>query len=119
MANRSEDMVAADDETISRGSGAVLADLSYADAEEWQINLRLAHAINGLIAQRQLNQVTAAERLGIAQSKVLALANYKLDGLSAERLLTVLDQYVDIVIRNKPRSRVAGRIAAAAGGRGA
>jgi predicted XRE-type DNA-binding protein len=124
MASRSEETVAAEDEPVTRGSGNVFADLGYADAEERQTKLRLAHAINGLIVRRRLNQVTAAERLGITQPKVSALANYKLDGFSVERLmtlLTALDQDVDIVIRNKPRSRAAGRIAvvAAAGGRGA
>jgi len=121
MASRSEETVTAEDESITRGSGNVFADLGYADAEERQTKLRLAHAINGLIARRRLNQVTAAGRLGITQPKVSALANYKLDGFSVERLmtlLTALDQDVDIVIRNKPRSRAAGRIAvvAAAGG---
>ncbi|ARW16878.1 helix-turn-helix domain-containing protein [Komagataeibacter europaeus] len=117
MASQSEETVAADDDAITRGSGAALADLSYADADERQTKLRLALAINSLIARRRLNQVAAAEHVGIAQPKVSALANYKLDGLSVERLMTVLDQ--DVVIRNKPRSRAAGRIAAAAGGRGA
>jgi len=44
---------------------------------------------------------------------VSALANYKLDGFSVERLmgfLTALDQDVEIGVRNKPRSRAAARI---------
>jgi predicted XRE-type DNA-binding protein len=122
MPSRSEDAVVAGDEAITCGSGNVFADLGYADAEVCQMKLRLAHAINGLIARRRLNQVTAVQRLGITQPKVSALANYELDGFSVERLmtlLTALDHYLDIVIRNKPRSRAAGRIAvvAAAGGR--
>jgi len=117
MASRSEETVVPDDETITRGSGNVFADLGYADAEERQTKLRLAHAINSLIARRRLNQVTAAERLGITQPKVSALANYKLDGFSVERLmtlLTALDQDVEIVIRKKPRSRHAARISVVA-----
>jgi predicted XRE-type DNA-binding protein len=53
----------------------------------------------------------------INQPKVSALANYKLDGFSVERLmtfLTALDQGVEIVIKNKPRSRTARRLSAAA-----
>lgn len=122
MASRGEDAVAADNETITRGSGALLADLSYTDAGERQTKLRLAHTVNSLIAGRRLNQVTAAERLGIAQPKVSGLAIYKLDGLSVERLMklrTALDQDVDLVMRNKPCSRVVGQIAAAAVDRGA
>jgi predicted XRE-type DNA-binding protein len=100
-------------EAISRGTGNVFADLGYPDAEERQTRLRLAHAINGVIARRRLTQAAAAEKLGINQPKVSALANYKLDGFSVERLmtfLTALDQDVEIVIKNKPRSRAAGRI---------
>jgi len=48
----------------------------------------------------------ARDRVHIDQPKVSALADYKLDGFSVERLmifLTALDQDVEIVIRNKPR----------------
>jgi predicted XRE-type DNA-binding protein len=122
MVSRSEEKIAVGEETIICGSGNVAADLGYADAEERQTKLHLAHAIDGLIARRKLTQVTAADRLGIGQPKVSALANYKLDGFSVERvmtLLTALDQEVEIVIRSKPSSRRFGRIsvAAAAGGR--
>lgn len=34
------------DEKVIRGSGNVFADLGFADAEERQTKLRLAHAIN-------------------------------------------------------------------------
>ena len=100
------------DTTITRGTRNV-----FADAEERQTKLRLAYAINGVIEQQRLTQATAAEKLGINQPKVSALANYKLDGFSVERLmtfLTALDQDVEIVIRKKPRSRTAGRISVVA-----
>ncbi|WP_137128366.1 helix-turn-helix domain-containing protein [Roseomonas sp. HF4] len=105
------------DDAITRGSGNVFADLGYPDAEERQTKLRLAHAINGVIARRRLPQGAAAEKLGVNQPKVSALANYKLDGFSVERLmtfLTSLDQDVEIVIKRKPRSRTAGRISVVA-----
>jgi predicted XRE-type DNA-binding protein len=105
------------DDAVIRGTGNVFADLGYADAGERQTKLRLAHAVNGVIARRRLNQGAAAEKLGINQPKVSALANYKLDGFSVERLmtfLTALDQDVDIVIRNKPRSRAAARVSVVA-----
>ena len=98
---------------ITRGTGNVFADLGYADAEERQTKLRLAFAINEVIARRRLTQAAAAKKLGISQPKVSALANYKLDGFSVERLmafLTALDQDVEIVIRKKPRPRAAARI---------
>ena len=101
------------DNAITRGTGNVFADLGYPEAEERQTKLRLAHAINGVIARRRLTQDAAADKLGVNQPKVSALANYKLDGFSVERLMTfptALDQDVEIVIKNKPRSRAAGRI---------
>lgn len=60
-----------------------------------------------------ITQAMNASRLGVNQPKVSALANYKLDGFSVERLmtfLTALDQDVEIVIKQKPRSRKLGRI---------
>lgn len=101
------------EDTITRGIGNVFADLGYPDAEERQTKLKLAHAINGVIARRRMTQAAAAARLGVNQPKVSVLANYKLDGFSVERLmtfLTALDRDVEIMIKKKPRSRAAGRI---------
>ncbi len=101
------------DEVIIHGTGNVFADLGFVDAEERQTKLRLAHAINGIIARRRMTQAAAGETLHINQPKVSALANYKLEGFSVERLmtlLTALDQDIEIVVRNKSRSRAAGRI---------
>jgi predicted XRE-type DNA-binding protein len=117
MASRNAETNQMTDDAITRGSGNVFADLGYPDAEERQTKLRLAHAINGVIARRRLTQGAAAEKLGVNQPKVSALANYKLDGFSVERLmtfLTSLDQDVEIVIKRKPRSRTAGRISVVA-----
>ena len=117
MAKRNVDMATKDKEAITRGTANVFADLGYADADERQTKLRLAHAINGVIVRRRLSQAAAAAKLGVNQPKVSALANYKLDGFSVERLmtfLTALDQDVEIVIKNKPRSRTAGRISVVA-----
>jgi predicted XRE-type DNA-binding protein len=101
---------------IVRGSGNVFADLGYPDAEERQTKLRLAVALNTIMAERQLTQTQAAARLGLNQPKVSALLNYKLEGFSVERLmvfLTALDRDVEIVVRKKPRSR-GGRISVVA-----
>jgi hypothetical protein len=59
-----------------------------------------------------LSQSKAAELLGINQPKTSALSTYRLEGFSVERLmrfLTLLNQYVEIVIRNRPRARRPGR----------
>jgi predicted XRE-type DNA-binding protein len=117
MARRSAQTTTESDEVITRGTRNVFADLGYADADERQTKLRLAHAINGVIARRRLTQAEAAKKLGVNQPKVSTLANYKLEGFSVERLmtfLTALDKDVEIVIKNKPRSRTVGRISVVA-----
>jgi predicted XRE-type DNA-binding protein len=103
--------------TITRGSTNVFEALGYPDATERQAKLRLAYALNQVLEGRELSQADAAEVLGITQPKVSALRHYKLAGFSVERLmnlLTALDQDVEIVIRQKPRSRKSGRISVVA-----
>jgi len=102
---------------ITRGSGNVFADLGFADAEERQTKLRLAYALNAIMAEQRLTQAAAAAKLGLNQPKVSALRNYKLEGFSVERFMTLLnalDRDVEIVIRKKPRSRAAARISVVA-----
>lgn len=104
-------------EPITRGTGNVFADLGFTDAAERQAKLRLAYALNQELEERKLSQSEAAKVLGVTQPKVSALRHYKLAGFSVERLmklLTALDQDVEIVIRRKPRSRKTGRISVVA-----
>src|SRR3546814_3753101 len=85
-----------------RGTGNVFADLGLPDAVDRQTKARLAIAINAIIEARGLKQIEAGRILAIPQPKVSALANYRLDGFSVERLmgfLTALDQDVQIMIR--------------------
>lgn len=106
-------MAKAKAEKIVRGSGNVFADLGFADADERQTKLRLAFELNRVMGERGMTQAIIGELLGINQPKVSALANYKLDGFSVERLmafLTQLDRDVEIVVKKKPKSRQAGRI---------
>ena len=103
--------------TTTTSSGNVFADLGFPDAAERQAKLRLAYALNQVLEARKLSQADAAKVLGVTQPKVSALRHYKLAGFSVERLmnlLTALDQDVEIVIRQKPRSRKAGRISVVA-----
>ena len=113
MANRNAERR----EPVTRGTGNVFADLGFPDAAERQAKLRLAHALNQVLEARRLSQADAAKVLRVSQPKVSALRHYKLAGFSVERLmnlLTALDQDVEIVIRQKPRSRKAGRISVVA-----
>jgi predicted XRE-type DNA-binding protein len=98
---------------IVQGSGNVFADLGFADADERQTKVRLAITINDVLERRRLSQGEAARQLDINQPKISALSKYKLEGFSVERLmrfLTLLDQDVEIIIRNKPRTRRAARV---------
>jgi len=100
-------------EKVVRSSGNVFADLGFADAGERQTKVRLALAINDVRERRGLSQGKAAELLGINQPKVSALSKYRLEGFSVERLmrfLTALNQDVEIVIRNRARTRGPGRV---------
>ena len=98
---------------IIQSSGNVFADLRLPNAEEKQTKVRLAVAINRILAGQNLSQAAAARRLKINQPKISALANYRVEGFSVERLmhfLTALDRDVEITIRPKPRSRKEARI---------
>jgi predicted XRE-type DNA-binding protein len=105
-------------EPIVESSGNVFEDLGFKDAETRHTKVRLAAAINGIIGRLDRTQADAANQLGISQPKVSALLNYKLEGFSVERLmhfLTALDQDLEIVIREKPRSRRVGKIVVTGG----
>ncbi len=98
---------------VARGTSNVFADLGFVDAEERQTKLRLAHAINQIIEQKNLTQAAAADLLKANQPKVSALLCYKLAGFSVERLmtyLTALDRDVLISIKKKSRAHPSGRI---------
>lgn len=98
---------------VTRSSGNVFADLGFHDAEERQTKLRLAFLLNEALKERRLTQTAAAAALNLGQPKVSALVNYKLDGFSVERLmslLTALNRDVEILVKRKPRSKSAGRI---------
>ena len=63
--------------------------------------VELAKQINGLLDSFNLSQLEAARRLGMPQSKISAIKNYKLHGISLERLmqaLVSLDQHIEIVV---------------------
>lgn len=90
----------------ARGTDNVLTELGFADAEELSAKTILAKKINDILAGRSVTQSEAAELLGMPQPKVSAIRNYKLRGISLERLmqaLTALGQHVEIVVT--PSSR--------------
>ena len=85
-----------------RSTDNVLADLGFADAEELTAKSVLAKKINDIVERRGLTQTEASKLLGMPQPKVSAIRNYKLRGISLERLmqaLTTLGQHIEIVVR--------------------
>ena len=87
---------------ITDGTGNVFADLGFPDAAERQTKPRLAMAVNAILKARRLKQAETAAILAIPQPKVSALANYRLDHFSVEKLMTflnALNQDVEIIIR--------------------
>ena len=95
-----------------RGTDNVLADLGFPDAEELTAKTILAKKLNDTIARRGLTQLDAAKLLAMPQPKVSAIRNYKLRGVSLERLmqaLTALGQHVEIVV-SPSSSRAPARI---------
>ncbi len=91
----------------------VFADLGFPDAAERTTKTALAVEINRTLKTGGMSQIAAARILGITQPKVSALAHYRLDGFSVERLmhfLTALGRDIQISIRPARVARQPGRI---------
>jgi predicted XRE-type DNA-binding protein len=98
-------------EKVDAGSGDVLVDLGFPDADERRLRVQLAMRLNELIASRRLTQAGAAKLFGIPQPHISELKHYKLSRFSSERLLrfvTLLDRDVEIIIRPKAKGHAAG-----------
>lgn len=98
-------------ETVDAGSGDVLVDLGFPDADERRLRVQLAMRLNELIATRRLTQAGVVELFGIPQPHVSELKHYKLSRFSSERLLrfvTLLDRDVEIIIRPKAEGHASG-----------
>ena len=64
--------------------------------------LTLASRLNVLLDERGLTQSAASRLMGMPQPKVSAIRNYKLRGISLERLMQALlafDQQVEIIVK--------------------
>lgn len=95
------------------GSGNVFADLGVPRPQEALAKAQLAHRINTIIARRRLTQAQAARLLGVDQPKISLLKRGRLAGFSLERLvrfLILLGSDVEIVVRDRPRSRRRARL---------
>jgi predicted XRE-type DNA-binding protein len=100
----------------THGTDNVLVDMGFDDAEELSAKAMLAMKVNALLDAQGLTQAGAAKMLGMPQPKISAIKNYKLRGVSLERLmqaLTVLGQHVKIVV-SPSKGRSSARIDVAA-----
>lgn len=94
----------------------VLEDLGFEDAEELTAKAILALKANEIFTARGLTQIEAAKLVGMPQSKISQIRNYRLQNISLERLMHVLvalDQHVEIVV-TPARGRQVSAIAVAA-----
>lgn len=98
-------------EPVEEGSTNIFADLGFPNPEEHLAKAGLVVQIIEIIRQRCLSQSAAADLLGIDQPKVSALMRGQLRNFSLDRLcrfLNALDKDVDIVVKDKPKSRRCG-----------
>lgn len=96
-----------------KGSGNVYADLGFKDADRMLVKAELVAAIASIISERQLKQTEAADLVGLTQPKLSNLLRGQFHGFSERRLidcLTRLGRDVQIVVKQKPRSRPSGRL---------
>lgn len=98
------------DTRVEIGEGSIYKDLGLKNSEEMETKSNLVMEIDNAIKKRKLTQIQAAEIFGISQPKLSELLNGRFRGYSVERLihfLNELGQDVDIVVKSKPRHRMA------------
>ena len=99
---------------VEKSSGNVFADLGLPNAGDMYVKSVLAMKITDILKLRKLKQKEAAEILHVTQARVSALnSGHKLKDFSIDTLiefLTRLDQDVEIVVKQKPRTHAAGEI---------
>ena len=91
----------------------MFADLGLPDAENHFVKAQLVSRMMDIMKERKLTQTETAKIIGVAQPDVSNLIHGRFRGYSIDRLmgfLVTLDQDVEITIRSKPKSRVAGRL---------
>ena len=97
---------------FERSSGNVYADLGIKDADAMLVKAELVSAVSTIIRERGLTQAAAAHLLGLTQPKLSNILRGQFHGVSERRLidcLTRLGRDVEIVVKEKPRSRASGK----------
>ncbi len=87
MQARANPVAAGIDGDVDIGTGNVFVDLGFSDPEERQLRVQLATRLNDLIQADGLTQSAAAKALGVAQSLISDLKNYKLRRFTSDQLV--------------------------------
>jgi predicted XRE-type DNA-binding protein len=98
---------------VEQGSSNIFADLGLPDAEDLLLKSKLVIELHRLIKDRRLTQTRAAKLIGVSQPDLSNLLHGRLRGYSTERLmrmLTALNQDVEITVRPHRKAGEAGRI---------
>ncbi|PIQ51963.1 MAG: XRE family transcriptional regulator [Comamonadaceae bacterium CG12_big_fil_rev_8_21_14_0_65_59_15] len=104
MRARANTVGAGIDGCVDIGTGNVFVDLGFSDPEDRQLRVQLATRLNDLIQADGLTQSAAAKALGVAQSLVSELKNYKLSRFTSDQLvhcIKLLNGEVEVFV---PRS---------------
>jgi predicted XRE-type DNA-binding protein len=91
----------------------ILQELGVPGAEEVAAKIFLAVQINKAVESRKLTQAAAGKILSLPQSKVSLIHNYKVNGFSLEKLMSLLNALsrdIEIIVHSRPKLRRKGRI---------
>ena len=100
-------------EKFHKSSGNVFADIGLPDAGEHLVKAKLVFKIDGLMRERGLKQIEAAELLGVKQPDISKMLRGDFRQFSVERLmrfLVALGQDVEIVIKPHQDKKVAAAL---------
>lgn len=102
---------------VQFSGGNVFADLKIPNPDQYLAKAELAAKILQIVQQRRLTQAATGKLLGIAQPKVSALLNGRLDGFSTERMFRFLNALgCDVRITvSRPHRKSRGRVEVLAG----
>ena len=97
---------------VQASSGNVFADLGLENSDELLVKAELARKIGSIIDKQQMTEAEVAELLEIDRQKIVALIKGNLSDFSTGELFGVLNALgrdVEIVVKNKPKSRSKAR----------
>lgn len=98
---------------IHKGNGNVYRALGYPNADEMLGKAQLVAKISEIIRSQELTQVEAARILDVTQPKLSGLLRGQFREIFERKLidcLTSLGRDVQIVVKNAPRHRTAGKL---------